>query len=248
MLSALRFCLVCTTVAALTEALERRYDAAEIRPDASKHELQFFNFITRPDLDAPRWNVKVYNETAVAPGYWFIAPYGVVEQTNNDNAYVAPHIYSDDGDLIWSGASILDRYNTFSFTVSDVGGVDMLTMLYPHGEHAWLMNERYEVESKVYIGISAVTTNMHEFQVVDDGRTGLYLTKVNKKASWGDSIAVGYNGECYVEFNGFEERDIATGTLRYAWNSEDHITLDESAMYIAGDDGACEGSGSWDWL
>lgn len=53
------------------------YDAPSEAPDPDNHANDFHDFVSRPDIQAPRWNIKVYNEEALAPGYWFLAPVSV---------------------------------------------------------------------------------------------------------------------------------------------------------------------------
>lgn len=203
----------------------------EIYDSSSFVKRQADGNFQRPDIDAPTWEIKVYNESAVAPGLWFVAPYGIVDQTHNDDAYVAPHIYDADGELVWSGATMFDRYNTFAFQVSDVGGEAMLTTLQPHDERGVLVNDKYEMYAEVYVGEFGVTTNMHDFKVVDNGKRGLYLTH-EKTISLRNSRQVGYQrGPCEINWNGIEERDIETGEVTFTWSSKDRIALEESTMY-----------------
>ena len=68
----------------------------------------FFQFRTRPDLLAPRWNITKHDEKALAPGYLFVAPYKKLEITKRGEAWIGPHIYDMEGDLSKS-TSIFDR-------------------------------------------------------------------------------------------------------------------------------------------
>jgi hypothetical protein len=34
-----------------------------------------FNFVTRPDLKAPKWEIEVYDSEKLSDGYWFVSPY-----------------------------------------------------------------------------------------------------------------------------------------------------------------------------
>ena len=41
----------------------------------------FSYFVTRPDIEAPKWNIQTYDADALQKGfYWFIAPYLKLEQ------------------------------------------------------------------------------------------------------------------------------------------------------------------------
>jgi hypothetical protein len=59
----------------------------------------FFQFRTRPDLLAPRWNITKHDEKALAPGYLFVAPYKKLDITKRGEAWIGPHIYDMDGEL-----------------------------------------------------------------------------------------------------------------------------------------------------
>lgn len=187
--------------------------------------------VQRPDIDAPKWEIKIYNESAVAPGLWFVAPYGIVDQTHNDKAYVAPHIYDGEGELIWSGAALFDNYNTFAFRVANVGGKDMLTALHPSSERGVIMDDKYQIQEEVHVGEYGETTNMHDFQIVDNGTRALYLNHETTN-NMRNSRAAGYtDGPCRVSYNGIEEQDIKSGEITFKWNSYGKIALDESIIW-----------------
>lgn len=59
----------------------------------------FFNFRTRPDLLAPRWNITIHDEKALAPGYYAVAPYKQLSITKRGEAWIGPHIYDQEGEL-----------------------------------------------------------------------------------------------------------------------------------------------------
>lgn len=71
-----------------------------------------FKYVTRPDIEAPRWHVTVYDKDRVAPGYWFVEPYDYLDQSLvNGGKWTAPMIFDETGELIWSGAvRIFDRW------------------------------------------------------------------------------------------------------------------------------------------
>ena len=189
----------------------------------------------------------MYNESALAPGYWFMSPYGVVDQADHDKAYVGPHIYDSYGQLIWSGVPTFDGYDAFDFKVTYVNGQDMLTAIHPHGNHSLILNNNYEVYADVDTGINKQTLNMHDFEVVDNGTKALYLTRRLKETSIENSRRVGFRGHCYVEFTGFEERDLATGEITFQWNPENKIDLDETTLRTRRIKNICTGD-PWDYL
>ena len=64
------------------------------------------NFVTRPEIKAPRFNVSVYKPEQVVPGYWFIGTYANVMQESMAQSYYQP---CQTGPAIYdqSGVSIL---------------------------------------------------------------------------------------------------------------------------------------------
>lgn len=61
--------------------------------------------LQRPDIEALKWNIKVYDESRVTPGYWFVEPYDLLDQSiPNGGKWTAPMIFDGKGELIWSGA------------------------------------------------------------------------------------------------------------------------------------------------
>jgi len=76
---------------------------------------------------------------------------------------------------------------------------------------------------------------MHDFQIVDNGASALYLTTLNKEASLESSKTIGYDGNCGVGFNGFVERDIESDNIKFEWSPEGHIELNESYHYPEGE-------------
>lgn len=118
----------------------------------------------------------MYNQSALAPGHWFVGPYGIVEQTDNDKTYVGPGIYdSRNGELIWNGGSDLNNFNVFGLKVTEFEGEDMLTFLQPQENHGVIMDTHYNIRRHVRTGIWQRTHNMHDFQLVENGTRALYV-------------------------------------------------------------------------
>ena len=55
-------------------------DAEKPREEFDKGDYDFHHFVTRPDIQAPKFNVTIYDEKALAPGYWFVAPYANIHK------------------------------------------------------------------------------------------------------------------------------------------------------------------------
>lgn len=55
----------------------------------------------RPEIKPPKFDVKVYDKDKVSPGYWFVAPYAVIDPEAPSKKWspcqVGPHIYDAEG-------------------------------------------------------------------------------------------------------------------------------------------------------
>lgn len=136
--------------------------------------------------------------------------------------------------LVWSGAPTFDHYKTHDFRLAKVNGVDMITGIYPHDNSALVVNKHYEVVEEVVHSSAWGYSNMHDFNVVEDGTHALVLTKDGgKRVSREQSMAVGFDGECSVRGDGLKYLDITTlpPTTLMEWNGTDHIGLEETYMH-----------------
>lgn len=66
-----------------------------------KDAFGLFHFVSRPDLKAPKWNIEVYDEDVLCPGYWFLAPHKALRQLKEagDDGWIGPTICNQDGEL-----------------------------------------------------------------------------------------------------------------------------------------------------
>jgi hypothetical protein len=109
----------------------------------------------------------------------------------------------------------------------------MLSLIQPHEGEATILDQTYTIRKNIALGpeklsLNQRSLNMHEFKTADNGTRALHLTRLPKKASRQNSKVIGYDGNCYVGYDGFEELDVSTWEPTFTWNSEDHIGLDES--------------------
>lgn len=48
------------------------------------------NFVTRPEIKVPVFEVQVYKPEQVTPGYWFVAAYAFISQQSHAGNYYQP--------------------------------------------------------------------------------------------------------------------------------------------------------------
>jgi len=204
-------------------------------PQAHSDNLDdlYFHFKTRPDIQAPKFNVRVYDTEALSPGYWFVAPYEDLDRLERGKPYIGPYIYDGDGNLVWSGTPMFDRFKVWDFRVAQFGGVDMLTGISHRDNAGIVIDSGYEFVKSVPWSETWGGSNMHEFNVLEDGKRVLVFTKEDdKKASIEQSATVEYQGQCSIMDQGFKELDITVDPPRtlFEWIGSEHIALNETTV------------------
>ena len=145
-------------------------------PSQQSHALIIPSSLQRPDIGAPRWDVKIYDNDAISPGYWFVAPYAKLEQKDYKK-WNGPHIYDGTGELVWSGAPMFKHYNTYDFRTVEVGGKQMASLISRKDENGVIFDSSYQVNKTVdmdgflpqwildSLGNKEKLTNMHDLYV-----------------------------------------------------------------------------------
>lgn len=137
--------------------------------------------------------------------------------------------------------------NVMDFKVMNVDGQDKLSMLYAVEGNAYILDEAYAVQEKVFTGVTGVTFNMHDFHTIEDGRKYLYLQRNITEASEEMSMQeLGFNGKCKVTFPGIEERDVKSKNILWKWDGTGNIPFSDSTMNFAPAEVRC--SSHWDYL
>ncbi|KKY23276.1 putative Arylsulfotransferase [Diplodia seriata] len=181
---------------------------------------------------------------AVAPGYWFVAPYN----TNNaweahqgplyESCQVGPAIYDNDGELIWSGACLFNNMNAFDFRPIDYGGgKKYLSLNVGRGTPSiygagLILSDTYEIVREVQMSAHTTDFNQHEFNVIDDGAAALYVTETSHEVS-GAGIGLGDAATLWARSNGVAEESLLWGreeTLDFEWDCIDQVPLNESTF------------------
>lgn len=200
--------------------------------------------------------MDVYEPQLVRRGYWFVAPYSSLKERDPSTLYqplqTGPHIYDQQGELIWSGAHLVsgDRA-TFDFRVSIVNGTQQLSLLLLPNKHAGynpggaglLLDATLNISHQVHSAVGNGIENMHEFNVVENGRRALMITYQSYYRQFSASKGYTSSGPLRSIGNpGFAEVDIATGSVIFEWWAIDHISPTESVNELP-----TKTETSWDW-
>lgn len=213
------------------------------KEEPEKIDRHFSRYITRPDIDAPNWKLAVYDEEALAPGYWFVAPYQQLDQGTPGGAWVGPHIYDGRGELVWSGTRVFQHWNTFDFGMTMIDDEQMMTILFPHGRVGVILDGNYRIWRQV--PLDGIKADMHAFRVIDNGKRALVVTHERIETTAEEAQAVGVNGTCSVAFVGFAELDIDEPTPPlFTWDAYRHVGLDEGTYNTGALEVEC--AHSWD--
>lgn len=94
---------------------------------------------------------------------------------------------------------------------------------------AHIMNSAYEMTTNITIHDDRDGFNMHEFNVLDNGRTAMITAERNV---WMDMSDIGIAGNGWVRAGGFEEIDINTGEALFDWRSNGSVSLNESTFGV----------------
>ena len=159
----------------------------------------------------------------------------------DDPRPLGPHIYDSEGELVWSGAGLMNE-NVMDFRVSNVKGEDMLTLLFKGT--AFLIDDRYEIREKLEIS-EPWRADEHDFYFLDNGRRVLVFQKEERNATLDQSREVGFDGNCVVTYEQFQELDTETWQPVFYWDSMDHVPLIESTQENSFIEDRCAG---WDYL
>ncbi|KAJ5091436.1 hypothetical protein NUU61_006306 [Penicillium alfredii] len=208
-------------------------------------EVAFFK--SRPDLYPPRLDITINEPDRLSPGYIFITPY----QGQNP----APHIYDNNGELIWSGWGGSGPGNAHGLHVCRYKGADHLCFFQGHQEHGYcrghgiIMDNQYRIVRSVQPGGGMAASDMHEFILTNNGKTALmtiYQQRQFDLAAWNVKTGLGWVMESI-----FQEVDVETSKVLFEWRSLDHV--DPSMSYTYPDHTDTGGTGlnvhqPWDYF
>ncbi|PWY69583.1 hypothetical protein BO70DRAFT_365858 [Aspergillus heteromorphus CBS 117.55] len=215
------------------------------------------SFVTLPEVRALKFNIAYYDRESVSPGYWFVAPYGVIDPETPTKQWkpcqVGPYIYDADGTLIWAGSCMFDNRNIFDFkAVNTIDDQSHLSFILQHAYqdngadkgYGYILDHHYDMENAVPVTNDLGTFNMHEFNVLPGGKTALACAYRNEWVDLGDLGRPNEYG--WIVAGGFVEMDTATGEVLFEWSSLGYIPIHESVK--VGANWAPSGAPGWDYV
>ncbi|KAJ5280867.1 hypothetical protein N7478_006239 [Penicillium angulare] len=212
------------------------------------------SFKTLPDARAIKFDIQYEDRDRLTPGYWFVSPYLHISPDDPTSIYeqyqTGPHIYDQDGRLVWTGAPMFDNRNVFDFKTVTLFNETYISLIlqYSHdgSEHGWgvIMDKNYEIYRKIPVREDLGWFDIHEFNVLDNSNTALVTNYLYEEITL---EAFGRPEEkTFLEYGGFAEIDINTNEVLYHWNSFNEIPVTESVHYTKYS--AVEGAPGWDYV
>lgn len=214
-----------------------------------------WQYRSRPDLAPPILNITVPANDETSPGYLFIAPFsGYADiDTFHGPRQAAPYIFTDKGDLVWSGFTYFSIWAT-NFQAGRVNGQDVLFSFegshnprYGHGHgHVTFLDQKYETIKELRAGHHKIM-DKHELHIINETTSvfQIYQPKPIDLTPYG-----GTKEQQWIVDAIFQEVDINTGEVLFEWSSLDHISPKESVLPVyEGQAGSgFNSSDAWDYF
>jgi hypothetical protein len=213
-----------------------------------------WQYRSRPDLAPPRLNITIPATEDTYPGYLFVAPFaGFPEGTRHGPLQPGAYIFTDKGELVWSGYTYFSIWAT-NFQAGRWKGKDILfsfegahNAAYGHGHgHTTFLNQHYETIRELRAGNHRLT-DKHEFHIIGEetGLIQIYHPVPRDLTAFGAS-----SEQQWIVDSRFQELDIETGKVLFEWSSLDHVSPHESVLPITqGQAGAgFNSSDAWDYF
>ena len=93
------------------------------------------------------------------------------------------------------------------------------------------MDSSFSMTEAIYARKTITSFNMHELNIIDEGRTALHISYMPKYL---DITNLGLAEEAgWVADLGIREVDIVTGQTKFEWWASDHVSLNESSVALS---------------
>lgn len=126
--------------------------------------------------------------------------------------------------------------NTCDFRVFRYGDEDALSAVfcaYSHGpiRHGIVLDASYTAVRNVTGPEETPDFNMHELNVIDDGRSALHFMD---RSEYMEVSELGIDGvkQGWILDTGFREMDVKTGETKFEWWASKHVGVSESTVKV----------------
>ncbi|KAI9370483.1 ASST-domain-containing protein [Aspergillus egyptiacus] len=205
----------------------------------TENDDDLMSFVTLPKVRALKFDISYHDREAVAPGYWFVAPYGIIDPEVPTKQWkpcqVGPYIYDADGILVWAGSCMFDNRNVFDFkAANNIDDEPHLSFILQHQYnddgtdkgYGYVLDQHYEEQYKTPVVNDLGAFNMHEFNVLDGGKSALACLYRSENT---DLAALGRPEETgWIVAGGLLELDTKTGEVLFEWSSFNNVLVNES--------------------
>ncbi len=150
---------------------------------------------------------------------------------------------------------MLENRNTFDFKATNINDTTYLTFIYgrrdpqtePYPKGAGIIADTsFKIRSLVNVTEDLEEFNMHEFNIIEEGKSSLIITYENK---WRDISVLGLKSLMgWVGDSRIQEIDMATGGIKFEWRAFEHIPLTESYDLRHVEGGFTSSSFKWDYM
>lgn len=145
-----------------------------------------------------------------------------------------------------------DNRNAFDFKANwNIDGHPHLSFILQHEYDSdadrgggVILGSDYEVENEVVVVNDLDAFNMHEFNILDGGKTALACTYRSQLIRLDDFDRP--EEESWVVTGGFVELDVKTSEVLFEWDSFDKLSISESVKFLETDGVA--GEPGWDYV
>lgn len=142
--------------------------------------------------------------------------------------------------LIWAGSPVTNNRNAFDFKANwNIDDEPHLSFILQHEfdnsnkGSGVIMNSHYENEHHVGVVNDLDAFNMHEFNILDGGKTALACTYKGQEVSLADFDRP--EETSWVIIGGIVELDVETADILFEWDSNEQISISESVKFRSGD-------------
>lgn len=110
-----------------------------------------------------------------------------------------------------------------------------------------ILDNSYEVTHSINVSRTLRNMNMHELNVISEGKTALHIIN---RSTWTDLIDLEEFMETdeagWVSETGFREVEVDTGKVLFEWWALDHVSIAESSVEVQGLEGPAPAG--WNFL